>query len=385
MSTDPLVVARMAYNNGTCYLSIPDFEVSRGMLVLVETPNGPEIAQVSGIGHACCETPKIGKIIRVCTEEDLNKHAENLEKAQNARELTLEKIHQHNLDMKLVSIHFFFDNSKVLFNFTADGRVDFRELVKDLASVFRTRIELRQIGARDEAKIITGYGVCGREFCCDAIKHELEPVTIRMAKDQSLTLNSSKISGACGRLLCCLAYEHEAYCSVKRDFPHEGTLLQYEGRTVTLSEINILKMTATLRTEDNVNVTIPLEDLKDAKRMRRGSGTTKNGTRDSHHRGQSSKERSSMERSSGEKSSREPRSREQSPRGPNFRGSHPGGSHQREQRAKEHSSREHRSRGLDSPGGGTQRLHEGEPARSGAVPGDARAGGPDPAGPESNG
>ena len=162
--------------------------------------------------------------------------------------------------MKLVSIHYFLDDAKIIFNFTADGRVDFRELVKDLASVFKRRIELRQIGARDEAKIIKGYGVCGREFCCNAVKHELQPVTIKMAKDQNLTLNSSKISGACGRLLCCLAYEHSAYCEIKSSYPSEGTVFNYDNKKVCLAEINILKMTATLKTEDNI-IIIPLEEL----------------------------------------------------------------------------------------------------------------------------
>jgi cell fate regulator YaaT (PSP1 superfamily) len=286
MSTDSIVIARMLYNNDTCYLQLPDFELERNMMVLVETPNGPEIAQVSGIGHACSQAVKIGKILRLCTEEDLKKRDGDLERAREAREITLDKIHSHDLDMKLVSIHFFFDDSKILFNFTADGRVDFRELVKDLASVFRTRIELRQIGARDEAKIITGYGVCGREFCCNAIKHELEPVTIRMAKDQSLTLNSSKISGACGRLLCCLAYEHEAYCTVKREYPHEGSRIEYDGKTVTLSEVNILKMTATLRTENNTSTTVPLEDIKGARKVRKTSDPKQGDSKKPHNRDQ---------------------------------------------------------------------------------------------------
>jgi cell fate regulator YaaT (PSP1 superfamily) len=163
--------------------------------------------------------------------------------------------------MKLVSVHYFLDDQKIIFNFTADGRVDFRELVKDLASVFKKRIELRQIGARDEAKIITGCGVCGRDFCCSAIKHELQPVTIKMAKDQNLTLNSSKISGACGRLLCCLAYEHEAYCNFKRNYAEEGSTLMFEDKKVTLCEINILKRVATLRSQDNITFTVPIERL----------------------------------------------------------------------------------------------------------------------------
>lgn len=269
METENFVlVGRILYNNETCSMDIPDFEVTRGDLVVIETPNGPEIVNISG--HSCASPPesKRSKIKRKCTEQDLETHEANKQKEQKAFDITVEKIKKHNLEMKLVSVHYFLDNNKIIFNFTADGRVDFRELVKDLASVFKKRIELRQIGARDEAKIVSGYGVCGREFCCNAIKHELQPVTIKMAKVQNLTLNSTKISGACGRLLCCLAYEHEAYCSLKRSYPQEGSVLRYNGKTVTLCEINVLKKTATLRSEDHLHQVISLEEL--AKAERRG-------------------------------------------------------------------------------------------------------------------
>ncbi len=256
-----VVIARLLYNNETCYLREPDFTLHRGDLIVVETANGPEIAFVSGLSSSVSESVEIRNILRRCADEDLRKKEEHEKRRAEAWPITLEKIKKHNLDMKLVSIHYFLDDSKVIFNFTADGRVDFRELVKDLASVFKKRIELRQIGARDEAKIITGLGVCGRDFCCNAIKHELHPVTIKMAKDQNLTLNSSKISGACGRLLCCLAYEYEAYREFKKSYPQEGSILQYEDKKVTLNEINILKKTATLKTTDGVNIVIPLEKL----------------------------------------------------------------------------------------------------------------------------
>ncbi len=255
------IVARFLYNNETCYLKHPDFEVQRGDLIVIETSNGPEIGTVSGMSTVEKDAKDVGKILRICTDDDQEKQAENLKKEDDAYEITLEKIKKHGLDMKLVSVHYFLDNAKIIFNFTADGRVDFRELVKDLASVFKRRIELRQIGARDEAKIIKGCGVCGREFCCNAVKHELQPVTIKMAKDQNLTLNSSKISGACGRLLCCLAYEHKAYCEIKREYPPEGSVLTYDNKKMCLTEINILKMTATLKTADNVSIVIPLDAL----------------------------------------------------------------------------------------------------------------------------
>jgi cell fate regulator YaaT (PSP1 superfamily) len=256
-----IAVAKVLYNCDVCFLDLPDFPVKRGDLIIIETPNGPEIATISGITHSIPEDTKIGKIIRICDEEDLKKKKDNEKRAEEAFEITLEKIKKYNLDMKLVSIHYFLDDNKIIFNFTADERVDFRELVKDLASIFKKRIELRQIGARDEAKIINGTGICGRNFCCTAVKNELQPVTIKMAKDQNLTLNSSKISGACGRLLCCLSYEHEAYCEIKNNYPTEGSIFEYGGKKVTLSEINILKMVATLKTEDEINVKIPLNEL----------------------------------------------------------------------------------------------------------------------------
>lgn len=256
-----VVVARLLYNNATCFLEIPDGELKRGSLVVIETENGPEIASVSGTSFSAVEDIKVQKLLRTCDDGDLEKIKKNEQREEEAFQITLEKIKKHNLDMKLVNIHFFLDDNKIIFNFTADERVDFRELVKDLASIFKKRIELRQIGARDEAKIIKGFGICGRDFCCNTIKNELKPVTIKMAKDQNLTLNSSKISGACGRLLCCLAYEHDAYCETKRRFPHEGSVLDYEGTRATLTEVNILRMLGTLKTEDNMYVQVSLDEI----------------------------------------------------------------------------------------------------------------------------
>ena len=255
------VVAKLLYNSQVCFLDVPEFEVARGYLVVIETENGPEVASVSGITCSVPEDVQIGKALHICTEQELEKMKQNEEREEEAFNITLEKIKNHNLDMKLVNVHYFLDDNKIIFNFTADERVDFRELVKDLASVFKKRIELRQIGARDEAKIIKGFGICGRDFCCNTIKNELKPVTIKMAKDQNLTLNSSKISGACGRLLCCLAYEHEAYCEVKRQFPQEGSVIEYDGRKVILTEVNIFRMTGTIKTEDEIYIQIPLDEL----------------------------------------------------------------------------------------------------------------------------
>ncbi len=256
-----IIIVKIEYNWDVCYLETPEFPVQRGDEVIIDTQNGPEFAIVCGTTHTIPQGADIVKAIRICTEEDLKKREDNFKREEEAFAITREKIKIHTLDMKLVSIHYFLDDNKIIFNFTADERVDFRELVKDLASVFKKRIELRQIGARDEAKIIKGTGICGRSFCCTSVKNELQPVTIKMAKDQNLTLNSSKISGACGRLLCCLAYEHEAYREVKKRYPSEGTVLDYEGKKVTLTEINILKMAATLRTEDEISINIPLEKI----------------------------------------------------------------------------------------------------------------------------
>jgi cell fate regulator YaaT (PSP1 superfamily) len=258
---ESIVVAKVLYNCDTIYLTPPPFEVKRGNLIIVETSNGPEIASVSGTTRVKPDGTQLVKILRQCSEEDLKVKLENEHKSQEAYEPTVEKIRKHGLDMKLVFIHYFFDDNKILFSFTADERVDFRELVKDLASVFKRRIELRQIGARDEAKIVKGTGICGRDFCCTAIKNELQPVTIKMAKDQNLTLNSSKISGACGRLLCCLAYEHTAYCETKKLLPAEGSVMNFEGQTVVLSEVNILKMRATLKTKEDAQIQVPLDRI----------------------------------------------------------------------------------------------------------------------------
>jgi len=264
-NNEGVLVAKVLYNNKTCFLEKPEFYLKRGNFIIIDSKNGPEIAKFSGISYSNSVDTQLNKILRLRTDEDLKKSENNKVKEEAAFQTTLERIKKHNLDMKLVSVHYFLDDTKILFNFTADERVDFRELVKDLASEFKKRIELRQIGARDEAKIIEGYGICGRPYCCNSIKTDLQPVSIKMAKDQNLTLNSSKISGACGRLLCCLAYEHSNYCELKKNYPPEGSIIEYEGMRVMLSEINILKMIAKLTTEDGNIINIPLDNLSSLK------------------------------------------------------------------------------------------------------------------------
>ena len=191
------------------------------------------------------------KVIRKATKEDLAQVRKNQEKQAAAAKICNEKIAAHKLDMKLVDVEYTFDNNKILFYFTADGRVDFRELVKDLASVFRTRIELRQIGVRDEAKMLGGLGICGRPFCCSTFLGEFQPVSIKMAKEQSLSLNPVKISGTCGRLMCCLKYEQEAYEDLLRTTPKVGALVGTVDGKGKVVEVNLLSGLLKVRLDAN--------------------------------------------------------------------------------------------------------------------------------------
>ena len=214
-----------------------------GQHVIVNTARGVECGIVA-TGNEVVGDDKIvaplKPIIRIATDEDLKKVAENKEKEKSAFKISEEKIAKHGLEMKLTDVEYTFDNSKILFYFTADGRVDFRELVKDLASVFHTRIELRQIGVRDEAKMIGGLGLCGRPFCCKSFMGEFAPVSIKMAKEQGLSLNPAKISGACGLLMCCLKYEQENYEHLSKITTKPGALVDTkEGRGI-VTEANLL-------------------------------------------------------------------------------------------------------------------------------------------------
>lgn len=211
-----LTVAGIRFKKaGKIYYFDPDGnELVRGAFAIVETSRGLEYGEVVVSPKEVADEEVIQplkKVIRTASEEDCQKILENRQKEEEAFDLALQKIHEHSLEMKLVDVEYTFDRSKVIFYFTADGRVDFRELVKDLATVFRTRIELRQIGVRDEAKMVGGLGPCGRILCCHTFLGEFAPVSIRMAKDQNLSLNPTKISGVCGRLMCCLRYESDAY------------------------------------------------------------------------------------------------------------------------------------------------------------------------------
>ena len=231
-------------NSGKTYYFDPgEYTLAKGDMAVVETARGPECGEVVLPNREVPDdtvVKPLKSVLRPATEEDRQRIVQNAEKEQNAMRVCQEKIRSHNLDMKLVDVEYAFDGSKILFYFTADGRVDFRGLVKDLASVFRTRIELRQIGVRDEAKMLGGLGICGRPFCCAQFLSDFQPVSIKMAKEQGLSLNPTKISGSCGRLMCCLKYEQNTYDELLRSTPRVGTLVQTdEGRGV-VREVNLL-------------------------------------------------------------------------------------------------------------------------------------------------
>ena len=229
---------------GKVYYFDPNgIQMKKGDMAIVETARGVECGEVAMENREIEDKDivhPLKKMIRKATQGDLKKVEENRKKERHAFEICEKKILDHKLEMKLVDVEYTFDNNKILFYFTADGRVDFRELVKDLASVFRTRIELRQIGVRDEAKMMGGLGICGRPFCCTSFLGEFQPVSIKMAKEQGLSLNPVKISGTCGRLMCCLKYEQAAYSDLLRPTPKNGAVVNTpEGRGVVV-DVNLL-------------------------------------------------------------------------------------------------------------------------------------------------
>ena len=231
---------------GKVYFFDPgDEQIERGEHVIVETAKGVEYGTVVVPNREMAEEKIVAplkKIIRVATPNDEDIELKNREKEKDAYKICLEKIAKHRLEMKLIAAEYTFDNNKLLFYFTADGRIDFRELVKDLASVFRTRIELRQIGVRDETKICGGIGICGRTLCCHSYLSEFAPVSIKMAKEQNLSLNPTKISGVCGRLMCCLKNEEEAYEELNSRLPHIGSHVKTaEGLDAEVQSVSVLK------------------------------------------------------------------------------------------------------------------------------------------------
>ena len=241
--------------NGKIYFFDPlQYEIEVGCAVIVETARGVEFGKCV-LGRRQIKDEKLvaelKPIIRIATEEDIKAAESNKEKSRNAFKICNEKIASHGLKMKLIDAEYTFDNNKVLFYFTADGRIDFRELVKDLASVFRTRIELRQIGVRDETKICGGIGICGRGLCCHEHLSEFVPVSIKMAKEQNLSLNPTKISGVCGRLMCCLKHEQDTYEYLNSRLPNVGdTVTAFDGTRGEVASINVLRQLVKLLVTD---------------------------------------------------------------------------------------------------------------------------------------
>ncbi|MGI6365763.1 MAG: PSP1 domain-containing protein [Bacillota bacterium] len=247
------------------YFDPEEHPLNEGTPVIVETVRGVEYGRVVVPPKQVTDKEVVlplKKVVRIADAQDLEKVRENQRKSKEAMEICIEKVKKHGLDMKLVDAEYTFDNSKVIFYFTADGRVDFRNLVKDLASVFRTRIELRQIGVRDEAKMLGGLGSCGRTLCCSTFLSEFEPVSIKMAKEQNLSLNPSKISGVCGRLMCCLRYESEFYHEARAGLPDVGKTVTTPQGKAKVVEVNVLKRKVRLQMEDGAVVELSAEDLQ---------------------------------------------------------------------------------------------------------------------------
>ena len=247
------------------YFDPAGLDIEKGNFVVVETARGIEFGEcvigLKEINENDVIAP-LKSVLRVATDNDIEKHNQNKEKEKDAFSICLKKIAEHKLTMKLIDVEYTFDNNKVIFYFTADGRVDFRELVKDLATIFKTRIELRQIGVRDEAKMLGGLGPCGRPMCCSTFLGDFASVSIKMAKEQNLSLNPTKISGICGRLMCCLNYEQSTYEDIRKRIPKVGSIVKTEDGTGVVVSNNIIKESVKVKlkckkTEDEI-----LEDYK---------------------------------------------------------------------------------------------------------------------------
>ena len=268
---------------GKIYFFDPlDFEVKRNDHVIVETARGIEYGTVVGDIREVDDsevTQPLKPVLRVATKKDDEQEQKNKEKEKDAFKICLEKIHARGLEMKLIDAEYTFDNNKILFYFTADGRIDFRELVKDLAGVFRTRIELRQIGVRDETKIRGGTGVCGRPVCCNTYLSDFIPLSIKMAKEQNLSLNPTKISGVCGRLMCCLKHEEETYEDLNRRLPGVGDYVTTpDGLKGEVQSVNVLRQLVKVIVDVNGDKEIQeykAEDIKFKRRHRKEKQLTK--------------------------------------------------------------------------------------------------------------
>ena len=248
------VVSIKFKNRGKCYFFAPNgLDIKTGDKVIVETAKGLEIADCSRGNHLVEDNTVVQPlrpVARVATQDDLRVAEVNKKREKEAFQICQKKIAEHGLDMKLVDVECNFEGNKIMFFFTAEGRVDFRELVKDLAGIFRSRIELRQIGVRDEAKMIGGLGICGRPYCCHQFLDEFHPVSTKMAKVQSLSLNPTKISGSCGRLMCCLRYEQEAYEELIKKVPKQGAFVETKDGYGTAVQVNLLRQTVKVRLDE---------------------------------------------------------------------------------------------------------------------------------------
>jgi cell fate regulator YaaT (PSP1 superfamily) len=257
-TTATVVDVRFKSGGKVYYFDPGKLVLPTGAHVIIDTARGPEYGICTAGNHTVpldSVIQPLRPVLRVATLQDERSLEENKAKEGQAFDICTKKIAEHGLEMKLVSVEYAFDGSKILFFFTADGRVDFRELVKDLASVFRTRIELRQIGVRDEAKMLGGLGICGRPFCCAQFLDDFQPVSIKMAKTQSLSLNPTKISGTCGRLMCCLKYEQEAYEDLLKTSPKSESFVDTPDGRGTVTDVNLLRQQVTVRMEDDPSTT----------------------------------------------------------------------------------------------------------------------------------
>ena len=261
--------------NGRAYSFDPaGIKAEQGEYVIVETQNGTEIGTVSTANHEVAKdaiVKPLKKVIRKATEKDMARREDNKRKEKEAFGICEELILAHKLDMKLVEVEYSFDANKIVFFFTSDGRVDFRELVKDLASRFHTRIELRQIGVRDEAKMLGGLGICGRPYCCKQFLNDFQPVSIKMAKEQGLSLNPTKISGSCGRLMCCLKYEQDAYEYLNSLTPSVGSTVKTPEGNAVVTDVNLITgyLTVRLSDSDSLPFKIHRDEVKPLSRFKK--------------------------------------------------------------------------------------------------------------------
>ncbi len=251
------------------YLNPQNIPLRIGDLVVVQMEKGEDVARVAQIAELSVPKKREVKkqILRKVTPEDIEKLKENAKKEKEAVRLCKAKIAEHGLGMKLVDVEYQFDGSKICFFFTAEKRVDFRDLVKDIATVYRTRVEMRQIGVRDEARRLSGYGPCGRKLCCDTFLVDFEPISVKMAKDQGLSPSSTKISGVCGRLMCCLLYEENFYKEASKKFPKVGTKISIEGKNFEVIENALLKDMVYLKDEEGTELKLPLDKLIELQKL----------------------------------------------------------------------------------------------------------------------